>query len=169
MNLLGALAVGVQDRLAAAMVEAADIDETAVTALLVVRARASQSITDVATALRLTHSGAVRVIDRCVTRGLVVRAEGRDRRSRGLVLSSDGEAVATRALAARRYALEELLDAIPASDRRSLARALERVLAHLPVSRGDAWRICRTCEHDVCRGPKCPVGYAVDQREGATR
>jgi DNA-binding MarR family transcriptional regulator len=138
------------------------LDEAAVAALLTVRARPSQSITDVATALRLTHPGAVRVVNRLERRGLLARGEGRDARSRGLVLTSEGETVSARGLTARAEVLQELLEVVPAEHRSSLIQAIEAMLACLPASRGDAWRICRICDHEVCRGKNCPVGNAVD-------
>ncbi|MGH3448979.1 MAG: MarR family transcriptional regulator, partial [Nocardioidaceae bacterium] len=108
-NLVGALAVGLGDLVSAALVDATGLDETAVAALLVVRARPGQSITDAATALGLTHPGAVRVVNRLEKHGLVTRGQGRDRRSRGLVLTSEGAVVSARGLAARQQALQGLL------------------------------------------------------------
>jgi DNA-binding MarR family transcriptional regulator len=166
-NLLGALAIGVRDLVREALIEATGLDETAVAALLVVRARPGQSITDLATAVGLTHPGAVRVVNRLEERGLVARARGRDARSRGLALTAEGETVSARGLAARRDSVQRLLEGVPLEHRASLASAVEAMLALLPTSRGDAWRICRTCDHGVCRGLQCPVGSAVDrQRAG---
>ncbi|MGH3502284.1 MAG: MarR family transcriptional regulator [Nocardioidaceae bacterium] len=163
-NLVGALAVGLGDLVSAALVDATGLDETAVAALLVVRARPGQSITDAATALGLTHPGAVRVVNRLEKHGLVTRGQGRDRRSRGLVLTSEGAVVSARGLAARQQALQGLLDDIPRGRRSSLVPIVQELLTRLPASRGDAWRICRTCDHGVCRGQRCPVGSAVDQQ-----
>jgi DNA-binding MarR family transcriptional regulator len=163
-NLLGALAIGVRDLVREALAEAAGLDETAVAALLVVRARPGQSITDLATAVGLTHPGAVRAVNRLEQRGLVARAHGRDGRSRGLALTAAGEAVSARGLAARRDSLHRLLEGVPREHRASLISAAEAMLARLPASRGDAWRICRTCDHGVCRGSQCPVGSAIDRR-----
>lgn len=144
------------------MVEATGLDETAVAALLVVHARPGRSVSELAVALTLTHSGAVRVIDRCERRHLVSRSDGRDRRTRGITLTPTGVAMAERALAARRRALSLLLDTVAERDRAALGRALEAMLGHLPEGRADAWRICRVCEHRVCRGERCPVGRAAD-------
>jgi DNA-binding MarR family transcriptional regulator len=161
-NLLGALAVGMRDRVGAALAEAMGLDEAAVAALLAVRARPGQSITDVAAVLGLTHPGAVRVVNRLERRGLLTRGEGRDARSRGLVLTSAGEAVSARGLRARAAVLQDLLGVVPAEHRSSLIQAVEAMLSCLPASRRDAWRICRICDHEVCRGRECPVGNSVD-------
>lgn len=160
-NLLGALATGIQDAVRDALVAASGLDSTAVAALLAVRERPGQPITRLAAALSLTHSGAVRSVNRLTARRLVARGLGRDGRSRGLVLTPLGLAVTDRALAARRRLLQDLLEDLPLDERVCLSRAMEGVLAQLPASRVDAWRICRTCEHDVCSGSACPVGSAV--------
>lgn len=160
-NLLGALATGIQDAVRDALVGESGVDGTAVAALLAVRERPGQSIARLAAALSLTHSGAVRSVNRLTRRGLVARGRGQDGRSRGLVLTPAGRAMTDQVLAARRRLLLGLLADLPPAERACFTRAAERVLAQLPVSRADAWRICRTCEHDVCRGPACPVGSAV--------
>lgn len=164
-NLLGALAVGVGDALHATLVEASGLDSAAVAALLVVYERAGLSIGDLAVALSLTHSGAVRVVNRLARRGLALRGSGRDGRSRGLTLSGEGQDVARRALRARRERLRALTAALPEPGRAEFAEGVAAVLASLPVSRVDARRICRVCEHATCRGAACPVGAAVGARE----
>jgi MarR family transcriptional regulator, negative regulator of the multidrug operon emrRAB len=160
-NLLGALATGIQDAVRDALLGESRVDETAVDALLAVRERPGQSIAQLAVALNLTHSGAVRSVDRLSQRGLVVRGHGKDRRSQRLLLTQAGRAMTDQVLAARRRRLLGLLEDLAPDERACFARAAERLLAQLPVNRADAWRICRTCEHDVCRGPACPVGSAV--------
>src|SRR6266542_353316 len=72
-NLLGALATGIQDAVRDALVATSGLDSTAAAALLAVRERPGQPITDLAAALRLTHSGAVRSVNRLAARHLVTR------------------------------------------------------------------------------------------------
>ena len=160
-NLLGALATGIQDAVRDALVSESGLDGTAVAAALAVRERPGQSITQLAAALSLTHSGAVRSVGRLTQRGLVAQGRGQDGRSRGLELTPAGRAVTDQVLAARRRLLLGLLENLPPDERTCFARAAGLLLAQLPASRVDAWRICRTCEHDVCRGTACPVGSAV--------
>jgi DNA-binding MarR family transcriptional regulator len=160
-NLLGALAVGVHDAMSGVMVAATGLDATGVAALLVVHGHPGLSITQLADTLGLTHSGAVRSVDRLADRDLVVRGEGRDHRSRGLTPTAAGARLADDVLAARRSLLDELLHRLPEPDRARFVESLGTVLAGLPQTRLDAWRICRTCEHPVCTGADCPVGHAV--------
>src|ERR1035441_3532103 len=72
-NLLGALCVGVSDLQNDAMSDAACIDPTMLTALLAIYTRPDGSVGDVARTAYVSHSGAVRTIDRLVALGLVLR------------------------------------------------------------------------------------------------
>lgn len=165
VNLVGALAVGCAELQVECMREQTGMDEAALAALLAVDARPGCSVGDIAKTTGLSHSGAVRSIDRLAHANLVSRAvRAEDRRNVELCCTSTGSAVADRALATRSLALTALIDeALPADqDRRSLERLVERLLRCLPkTSRADAWRICRLCEHAVCRGDNCPVGWSV--------
>jgi DNA-binding MarR family transcriptional regulator len=163
-NLFGALTLGCADLQAESLSRQTGLDEAALAALLAVATRPGSSVGDVARATGLTHSGAVRTIDRLERAHLVVRAEGvRDRRSVGLRCTRTGSAAAEAALAARRRTLTALLTGAGTdTELAMLERLSERLLERLPkTDRGDAWRICRLCEHAVCRGDDCPVGRTV--------
>lgn len=164
-NLLGALCVGVGDLQNDAMSDAASIDPTMLTALLAIYTRPDGSIGVVARTAYVSHSGAVRTIDRLVALGLVLRRLcAGDRRVAALTCTPAGAALAERALNARRSALDGLIAETlhGTADRAAATHLLERLLACLhPATREAAWRICRLCEHAVCRGSDCPVGSAV--------
>jgi DNA-binding MarR family transcriptional regulator len=164
-NLLGALAVGCADLQLAGMHHATALDEAALAALLAVHTRPGSTIRDVASTTGLTHSGAVRTADRLQHAGLVIRtAKATDRRIVGLHCTRAGTAKANAALASRRAGLAALVAgaAITASELPMLEHLLERLLEGLPkADRGDAWHICRLCEHTTCRGGDCPVGRTV--------
>ena len=164
-NLLGALSVGVGDRQNIAMVQAAALDLTALVALLAVYAHPGCSVGDVAKVVCVTHSGAVRTVDRLLSLGQVERQTNvEDRRAVALLCTQKGTVTAQHALAARQAVLDELLvNALGGELERATAKDIfERLLTALyPETRIDAWRICRLCEHAVCRGDDCPVGRAV--------
>jgi DNA-binding MarR family transcriptional regulator len=164
-NLLGALCVGVGDLQNTAMTEASGIDPATLTALLFIYARPSSSVGDIAKAACVTHSGAVRTLDRLVALGLAMRRRrAQDQRTAALSCTRAGSTIAKRALAARRAALDELLASTLGNkaERVVIKKLLEHILAGLrPETRADAWRICRLCEHSVCRGDNCPVGRTV--------
>ena len=65
-------------------------------------------------------------------------------------------------IAGRQAALTALLDPFGARDAADLERLLELGLAGATGSGGDANRICRLCDPDVCGHPgRCPVTQAV--------
>lgn len=160
-NLLGALAVACLDRQLAAM-RADGLEEADLAALLFVRHKPGAMVGQVAEAAGLTHSGAVRVIDRLAAAGHVARAPGRDRRAVALNLTPAGRAVVRRVLRARRRALDRMLSGLDDRDVAALGRIAGRLLGAEPGQVTDAWRICRFCERGVCLPAGCPVAAAVD-------
>lgn len=165
-NLLGAAALAVTDRVDARMRETSGLGGQAPAALLTVGSRPGRPIKHLSRSLGLSHSGTVRLVDRLEDRGWVARGESADGRAVTLELTDTGEETFEELLAARRAVLEELLGPVQADAKESLERALAALLTSLPSTREDAWRICRLCEHRACRGEECPVGSAVDDREG---
>jgi MarR family transcriptional repressor of emrRAB len=110
----------------------------------------------------LTHSGAVRLVDKLAADGLVERRPGADQRSVAIWLTPAGRRVARRILAQREAALETALADLPAGDRAALVRAAERLLPQLVGAPDAEPRICRLCDTDACGRPRghCPVQAA---------
>ena len=81
--------------------DASGLDPAAVAAVLTVRARPGQSVSDLAATLGMTHSGCVRVVGRLVDSGLLVRGPGPDGTYPRTELSDDGETMADEMLSAR--------------------------------------------------------------------
>lgn len=160
-NILGALAVGLTDLQSAAMAEAASLSVLETSVLLIAFTRPGSIVGDVAKTIGLSHSGAVRTIDRLVDGLLLRKTAGHDRRTVGIRCTLLGRKRAERALSVRAEVMERLLEVVPMKDRKILTTASERLLHLLPRDRVDAWRICRFCEHSVCRGKDCPVGSRV--------
>jgi len=160
-NWLGALTVGLGDLLDRSLREASGLDPAAVAAVLTVRARPGQSVSDLAATLHMTHSGCVRVVGRLAGSGLLVRGPGPDGRTRGLRRSDEGEETADVLLDARRGVLEGIVGELTPGQAESLEQALRAVLPLLPADRTAARRICRLCEHAVCREEDCVVSVAV--------
>jgi DNA-binding MarR family transcriptional regulator len=164
-NLLGASAVAISDRLAEAGRKTVGAGGATAAALLTIGSRPGGAINDLCRALDLSHSGAVRLVDRLEERGLVSRAPRKDAREVGLRLTASGKGAFERLLAERRAMLQRLLAPLDSNDLAVVERALSRLLGGLPKNRTEAWQICRLCEHSVCRGASCPVGSAVDVLE----
>src|SRR5947208_6967587 len=98
-NLLGALALAVDDRMADAVVAAAGHSVTAATALSALdhlRVLEAPSIERLSQALGLTHSGTVRLVDRLEEGGYARRQRGADGRSAAVLLTPAGRGAAAR-------------------------------------------------------------------------
>lgn len=164
-NVLGAAAVGIGDLLAEVTGAVTERGGATAAAVLTVGTRPGRPIDELRRVLGLTHSGTVRLVDRLEARGWIRRAptEGREVH---LELTARGREIQGELLAARRRVLQELLDPLDGEERRALASALDRILRRLPSDRDVAQRICRLCEHAVCRGASCPVGSAVVDSSG---
>lgn len=129
--------------------------------LLAVFTRPGGAVADIATVTQLTHSGAVRAVQRLGEMALVERRVGQDRRTAALFCTLEGNKRAREALARRRAAIGQLVSLLGSGERTTLARVSEKLLRRLPRGRADAWHICRFCDHRICRGESCPVGSAV--------
>jgi DNA-binding MarR family transcriptional regulator len=157
-NLVGALGLAVADRIA----EAADpgLGGSVAQALVTLLGpQAGGTIDALARVTGLTHSGAVRLVDRMAGAGLVERRMGADQRSAALYLTPAGRRAARRVLARREAAVQSILALLDRADRAALAQLAERLLAELGAVEGAERRLCRLCDREACgraRG-KCPV------------
>jgi MarR family transcriptional repressor of emrRAB len=167
-NLLGAVALAVGDRVRAAVDEGAGQGSSAPAALVSLAGYLEGSpIDSLRGPLDLSHSAAVRVVDRLVASGLAQRRPGADRRSVAIALTPEGRRAAAEAAAARERALEEALADLSLAEREQLAALHEKVLAALTDGRRSAGRICRLCDADACghEQGRCPVTRAADAAE----
>jgi DNA-binding MarR family transcriptional regulator len=167
-NLLGAVSLAVADRLRAAAERGAGQGGSAPAALVSLDGYLDGSPIDALRGpLGLTHSAAVRVVDRLVREGLAGRSEGPDRRSVAVELTPAGRTAAARAGRARAEALEAALAALTPVERAELMRLHEKVLATLTDGRAAARHICRLCDSHACghHGGRCPVTRAADAAE----
>jgi MarR family transcriptional repressor of emrRAB len=147
-NRLGALALALTDRMAPS-----SISEALVT---LYDRDAGSSIDAIAGICALSHSGAVRLVDRLEAAGLVERRRGADQRSAAVHLTPSGRRSARRVLAARQANLQLAVSLLTGDQQRELADLAALILAGRPeVER----RLCRLCDLDACgrsRGA-CPV------------
>jgi DNA-binding MarR family transcriptional regulator len=163
-NLLGALALSISDRTSTAIAAAAGQSESAAAALSALHHFLDRPTLDqLRQVLGLTHSGAVRLIDRLSAAGLVTRGPGGDGRSRSVVLTEEGRRAAGRVSAARAAALTDLLRTLSPAERKTLHALMGRVMAAVVHDKdGGAW-ICRLCDLDACgrNVGRCPTANAA--------
>ena len=163
-NLLGALALSISDRTSMAIAAAAGQSESAAAALSALHHFLDRPTLDqLRQVLGLTHSGAVRLIDRLSAAGLVTRGPGGDGRSRSVILTEEGRRAAERVSAARAAALTDLLRTLSPAERTTLHALIGRVMAAVVHDKdGGAW-ICRLCDLDACgrNAGRCPTANAA--------
>jgi len=169
VNLLGVAATGLSDRVSAALIEASGLDELAASALVtLLDFSPAGSVRRLALGLGLSHSGAVRLVDRLVAAGLAGREPGPDARTVQVRLTRRGRSVAGQARAGRAAAIASALSGVPERQRRDLARVLDLVVANLTRDRlaeraagaGPAGgALCRLCDFAACgrAAGSCPA------------
>ena len=166
-NVLGALALALSDRMAAAVAEAAGGpgrpgSETAGAALSALHHFLdAPSVDRLRQVLGLTSSGTVRLVDRLVDLGYVRRARGGDGRTTVVSLTPSGRRAAARVAKARAAVLTDALAA--------LDPLLGRLAAGLIRGPGATRWMCRLCQTGLCGVPtrECPVTRAAFERHAA--
>lgn len=175
-NLLGAFALGIRDAMEDAF-DAEGLDSRAAVVLVaLLDFLPSGSVRRLSQVVGLTHSGAVRVVDRLAKAGLVERRPGGDLRSLGLALTDMGRRAALRLRARRRRVLGSLLTGLTAKQRLELADVCETLVANVTSQRlamrtsgvtPSGGALCRLCDFAACGRPegRCPA--ALTARRGA--
>jgi DNA-binding MarR family transcriptional regulator len=109
--------------------------------------------------LGITHSGAVRLVDRLAAARLVERRVGSDARAVSIHLTPEGRRMARRVLTAREAALEQVLSVLEPEERERLDSLVSTLAGGLAESPEEALRICRLCDMRGCGHgtPRCPV------------
>ncbi len=163
-NLLGTLSLAVTGRVEDAVEAASPHGPSSPAALVALEGYLGDGPIDaLSRVLGLTHSGAVRLVDRLSAAGLAERRPGSDGRTVAVGLTPAGRRAAEEIRRARERALAEALSALGDEERRLLTELHEKLLAGLTSDRDSARRLCRLCDPGACgheRGT-CPVTEAV--------
>ena len=117
------------------------------------------SIDSLRRVLGITHSGAVRLVDRLAAARLVERRIGPDARAVSLHLTPEGRRVARRVRTAREAALEQVLARLSEGQRNQLDSLLSDMFPSVVETQADVGRVCRLCDADGCgrRRGTCPA------------
>lgn len=156
VNLLGALSLGVSDRMRAAVAEILPLGGETAAAIIVIGHTPAMSIDQLSRVLRLSHAGTVRLVERLVERNLVEkRPSAADRRIMSLALTPDGLRQRDQLLESRRAALITLLEKVAPEDLVAFERVAEAIAAALPENALSALSTCRFCDEGRC--VNCPM------------
>lgn len=105
--------------------------------------------------LGLSHSGAVRLVDRLVQDGLVERREGRDKREIALYVTRRGRTLREKILKERLAAIEPLISPLSREEEETLAALLHKMLSSMETTDLERRNLCRMCDNRVCTD--CPI------------
>ena len=170
-NRLGALSLTLGDRIREATEEATGMAGGLPAVLISLREWADGRSVDVlAGAMRVSHSRAVRVVDRLEVAGLARREADRADGRRALVwLEPAGRELAQRALEARSRVLLATVAGLGDGDVRDLGRLLETLIDATLTDASEAAGTCRLCDAHACGHYEgiCPVSLAADRRRAA--
>ena len=170
-NVLGAVALAVADQIAVTVTPAGGRSDSAAAALSALYHFPGHPTVDrLGQVLGLTHSGAVRLVDRLADAGLVERTPGADRRSRSVHLTAAGRRAAHRVSDRRIHYLTSLLAGFSPAETDALRELLGRVMGQVVQHKqGGAW-ICRMCHLQACgrAAGSCPATNAAALKYGGS-
>ena len=170
-NRLGAIALSVADRTAAAGGDAAGQSETAAIALSALHQFLGEpSLDRIRRVLGLTPSGAVRLVDRLEDAGHVTRRpSSEDARSVTVRLTPKGRRAAQRIVRARGEVLNGALASLDAEEREQFEELLARVIPSMMRGPGATRWLCRLCDMEACGRDdgRCPASSAARARWGS--
>lgn len=152
INIFGALSQAVADRVRMAIGEAFSAGGETAAALIAIGHAPGMSIGQVRQVLRLSHAGAVRVVERLEDQKLVAKSQSTsDRRVAHVALTALGQVERTKLLGLRNAAVAELLS----KDRGALERAADSILSSQLCDPLGGVATCRLCDQARCLD--CPV------------
>ncbi len=162
LNIIGAWILHMADGLQAG-VEESGVAPREAAALVLVDTHPGCGIEWLRVRLGLTQSGTVRLVDRLVAEGWLIRGEESTRRAVRLEVTDAGRSRAGLVLGGRDATLSRLLGPLSEEERDVLAGLAARVLTQVERDRDAADRACRLCRWPSCE-PDCPVDQSVPAR-----
>ena len=161
-NLVGALSLAIVDDLLREAQHNVSLSAPAASITLIGHAP-GLTIDQLSRTLGLSHPGAVRLVDRLVQKGLVVRNRSTsDGRAVALSLSASGEELSQSILASRQSALSRAVAALSAVEQKTLGDLVEKLLRKMVKDEDHALQVCRLCDPAICE--ECPVEAEILSR-----
>lgn len=140
------------------------MSQSAVAVLLALLHHKSMTATALSKILGVSQPTAARVTGGLIKSSLIAKST-RDGREVGLSLTAKGKRTASKLQAQRLQVVESLLVHLNHEERSTLDALVSRLLADSTSSREAARRICRFCDHGICVGANCPVGWRAREIE----
>lgn len=171
-NVVGALSLAISDRIRDVTETVAGMSGAGPVALVALHQfLTGQTTEQLARVTGLTHSGAVRLVDRLVGAGLAERRSGHDGRSLSIVLTPAGRALSRRLTDARAAAIAAVLAPLGREERRALLALTDSMINGITELRLESrhhgveptgW-LCRLCDLAACGRPvgACPAANSA--------
>jgi DNA-binding MarR family transcriptional regulator len=159
-NILGTFALTAVDRIGIGTAKVARHGANAPAALVTLLWYPDRPIAFLADRLRITHPGAVQLVDRLEADGLVERIPGEDGRTKLLDLTEHGVGVALQVLAERRGVLDRAVAALDDAQVLAVADAVTTMLEAITDDLLTSEYMCRLCDELACPDSRCPVERA---------
>jgi DNA-binding MarR family transcriptional regulator len=160
LNVLAAMALMVTDRAEDARVEASGLSSRELAALVLVANRPGMSVDWLYQRLGITQSGAVRLVERLVSAGVMTRQAVPGRREVELSATAAGAQRLELAEDARGPSLAGLMEALTSAEREHLTDLAATVLRAGSRVPREADVVCRRCDWAACT-PDCPVEASI--------
>jgi MarR family transcriptional regulator, negative regulator of the multidrug operon emrRAB len=160
-NLLGAFVIAVHDQMLERIESELGLGGQAAAALVVIGFNQGRNVDFLSGALRLSHSGCVRVVDKLEEAGLVQRREGKDKRVVALFLSAAGQRRMQVVLRTRSKYLDGLMQSLDARQQQQFTETIETLLYNMTSCNEHAEAMCRYCDEAACPQRDCPITLAV--------
>jgi MarR family transcriptional repressor of emrRAB len=162
VNLFGALVLTVSSAMESNIDQAVSLSEAHSAALVAIAHHPDQSIDELRQIIKLSHSGAVRAVDRLVTASLAVRAVGTDGRAVRLRATQSGRRKVELILRARQTSLNTFISRLSPEEKRQLKNVCRKLLSGAAETPSEARRICRLCDESICFAKgNCPVAIGL--------
>ena len=163
-NTFGALALALSDDISAS-IQTDDLVPSEAEAVGHLGHAPGMTITNLSSAISLSHAAAVRLVGRLEDKGLVVReTSSTDARSVILKLSAAGTNLHHKLLHQRQKKLRSALQTLNTQEQKMLGKLSNRVLQKMLRDEDHAFRVCRLCDRPICEN--CPVEAEMIEREG---
>lgn len=159
LNLIGALALKIHDLQMEAASNVSGLSPTSCACLICVAHQDTpQTISDIASICKISHSAAVRMVEKLETLGYIHKTSlTSDERKVYVDLTTNGYQIRDSILEARRLAIKTMLSKFSRSDWKTIEWAAGFILADMTESRLESEQICRYCDASACGASNCPV------------
>lgn len=157
INLFGALALAVADRLRSTAEDEAGHAAASPAAIVQIGTNPNESIDTLRRIIGLSHSATVRIVERLEADGLIQKKRGEDGRVALLNLTAAGRKVMVKILHSREGLLTNALQGLDNRDWGELTRIIEKIMPQIISSRFESDHVCRLCDQKICPQDRCPA------------